>query len=354
VQRRGLLDAQDRTVLARAAKLFESTSGPSPELLARYTSALSQQRDLAGVGVIFRDKCGKCHQAHGVGTAVGPDLTAEFQRAEETIVRDVLAPSDVISAGYVTYAVVTTDGRLFAGLLAAESATSVTLLEPGGKQQIVLRKDIEELRALLLSLMPDDLATQLSPADLANVIAWLRQPARRRVLIDENQTFASLLSEGGGEAQFVSTDAHSGRVCLRVTPPQRYSPRIEGWKFAIREQPGPGEYRFLRFAWKTDGGAGVMLELAADGQWPPARRPTRRYSAGKNTTGWLATEVSAAPPVEWTEQTRDLWADFGDFTLTGIAPTAMGGAALFDRVELLQTLDEPTAEPCEPPASPER
>jgi hypothetical protein len=31
-----------------------------------------------------------------------------------------------------------------------------------------------------------------------------------------------------------------------------------------------------------------------------------------------------------------LWADFGDFTLTGIAPTAIGGPALFDRVELLQ------------------
>jgi len=27
-------------------------------------------------------------------------------------------------------------------------------------------------------------------------------------------------------------------------------------------------------------------------------------------------------------------------TLTGIAPTAMGGPALFDRIELLQTLEE--------------
>jgi hypothetical protein len=34
---------------------------------------------------------------------------------------------------------------------------------------------------------------------------------------------------------------------------------------------------------------------------------------------------------------RDLWADFSDATLTGIAPTAMGGAALFDRIELLQS-----------------
>jgi gluconolactonase len=33
--------------------------------------------------------------------------------------------------------------------------------------------------------------------------------------------------------------------------------------------------------------------------------------------------------------TRDLWGDFGDLTLTGISPTAMGSDALFDRIELL-------------------
>jgi hypothetical protein len=37
--------------------------------------------------------------------------------------------------------------------------------------------------------------------------------------------------------------------------------------------------------------------------------------------------------------TRDLWADFGDSTITGIAPTAMGGPALFDRIELLRAKD---------------
>ena len=34
--------------------------------------------------------------------------------------------------------------------------------------------------------------------------------------------------------------------------------------------------------------------------------------------------------------TCDLWQDFGTFTLTGIAPTAIGGDALFDRIELLE------------------
>jgi hypothetical protein len=31
-----------------------------------------------------------------------------------------------------------------------------------------------------------------------------------------------------------------------------------------------------------------------------------------------------------------MWKDFGDFTLTGIAPTAMGGPVWFDQIELRQ------------------
>ena len=45
-------------------------------------------------------------------------------------------------------------------------------------------------------------------------------------------------------------------------------------------------------------------------------------------------------PTEWTVVTVDLWKDFGDFTLTGIAPTAMDGPALFDKIELLPSLPD--------------
>jgi hypothetical protein len=38
--------------------------------------------------------------------------------------------------------------------------------------------------------------------------------------------------------------------------------------------------------------------------------------------------------------TFDLWKDCGAFTLTGIAPTAMGGTVFFDRIELLRDLGD--------------
>ncbi len=82
-----------------------------------------------------------------------------------------------------------------------------------------------------------------------------------------------------------------------------------------------------------------MFELAANGAWPPADKPVRRYYSGANTSGWAATEVARDVPTEWTVVTVDLWKDFGEFTLTGIAPTAMEGPALFDKIELLQRVD---------------
>ena len=160
--------------------------------------------------------------------------------------------------------------------------------------------------------------------------------AARIVLLDEDPSIVELLSEGEGTARFVDADAHNGQLSLEVTPPQRFSANIPGWQYPIREQPGPGEFRYLQFAWKAKG-SGVMIELANGGRWPPAQSAQGRYFAGKNSTPWQAVRVSDQAPRQWTIVTRDLWLDLGDVTLTGLAPTAMGDAALFDRIELLQS-----------------
>lgn len=339
VQRTTLLGDRDPELRKRAEAIIQGNSGASQELFEPYSKALQGPRDAARGQQVFREKCGNCHQAHGIGFAVGPDLSAEFQRAEETILKDVLTPSDSISAGYVTYTLLTTSGRVVSGLLGFETPTSLTVRQAENKQEIILRKDLEELRAMSVSMMPEDLHKSVSPKDLADLLGWLRQPPTSIVLMDDNPAFVETLTEGGGTAEFVEVDQPSGKYCLRVTPPQRYSSRIPGWSFRIREKPAAGEFRYLRFAWKSAGAKGVMLELAADGQWPAAKNPLRRYHSGDNSTGWQSTQIDPSAPDDWTVITRDLWRDVGDMTLTGIAPTALGGPALFDRVELLQSID---------------
>lgn len=339
-QRATLLDSSNPDLSPRAAKLLNVARPALAEHLPQYLSALGGPRDAGRGELVFREKCSNCHQAHGIGLAVGPDLASEFQRAEETIIRDILVPSEVISAGYTTYLVETTAGLVHTGVIAGESANSVHLREPGGKNHTILRKDIESLNASPVSLMPEDLHKTLTPQQLADALTWLRRPPARVVLVDDDSSLVEALTGGDGNAEFVAGDKLVGQFALRVTPLQRHSPRIPGWKYRIRENPSEGEYRYLRFAWKCDGAHGVMIELANDGRWPAAGAPELRYYAGKNSTPWQATEVSPGIPQEWTLVTRDLWKDFGDCTLTGIAPTAMGGAALFDAIQLLRTTED--------------
>ncbi len=354
LQRVQLLENGDAQLRKRAtALLSKQVPQKNRELMAKYQAALSGARDATRGQAAFERVCAKCHRIAGKGSQVGPDLAAAQNRADDAFLIEILQPSAKITSGFRSYVVADTSGRVFTGVLAAETATSITLRSAkstateGGAdavlEQTILRKDIEAVKASDESLMPGDLEKEVSPQDVADVIAYLRKtlgpaPPPSLTLFEDDPAFLAALNEGGGTVSLSTDDKFSGDAALRVTPLQRHSPRIAGWQFRIRENPGPDEFRYLRLAWKTQGGAGALVELAADGGWPPADKPLRRYYSGKNTTAWQATEVSASVPTEWTVVTRDLWKDFGEFTLTGIAPTSLGGPVLFDRIELLRSL----------------
>ncbi|MDA0811053.1 MAG: hypothetical protein O3C21_01480 [Verrucomicrobia bacterium] len=183
----------------------------------------------------------------------------------------------------------------------------------------------------------------LAPDDTAHLLGWLRgqlnpevDAANRIVLFDEQPEFAALLADESGTAMVETTGAAFGRLCLRIMPPQRASRQLPGWNYRIVEKPSAvDEFRYLRLSWRVAANAdGVMIELARSGSWPRAEDSAGRYYAGRNTTAWKALETSSRPPREWDTVTFDLWKDMGDFTLSGIAPTAMGADVWFDRIEL--------------------
>jgi len=348
VRREQLIHSSEAEIRRRAESLLagQSSSKGRDEVLARYQGALTLARDPRRGQQVYTDQCAKCHQLQDQGYAVGADLATASTRSDETIIADILDPSSQITVGYQNYTVVTDDGRIFTGVLAAETATSITLRKEEGVEQTILRQQIDEMEASSISMMPEGLEKEVSPQDVADLIAYLREalgpaPPPGIVLFDDEQSFVEVLTEGDGTVGLASESPLSGEASLVVTPPQRWNLRIPGWEYPVVENPAAGEFRYLRFAWRSRGGHGVMIELAGDGKWPPAEKPLWRYYSGENTTDWQAVEVSPAVPDDWVVVTRDLWKDFGSFTLTGIAPTALGGRAFFDRIELLRSLDEP-------------
>jgi hypothetical protein len=155
---------------------------------------------------------------------------------------------------------------------------------------------------------------------------------------------AQLTNEGGADAAKATRDFrdfYSGVCSLRVTPFQRFSTRLKGWSFRIAEKPQPGQYRYLRFAWKRIGGEGIMIQMHnTAGTW------NQRYFAGnisQTTMGWgRMMKVADKMPLEWTVVTRDLFKDFGSMTIEGFAFTPMEGgtAGYFDHLYLGRTVKD--------------
>jgi len=114
--------------------------------------------------------------------------------AEESLLREVLMPSERIRPGYETVFVQIRGGGATFGILKNDGATSVTLALPGGVEQVLLRKDLQDLRRLPASLMPS-YADGLKPAELAGLLAWLRSN------LGPGAPGAEARRPGGGDAE---------------------------------------------------------------------------------------------------------------------------------------------------------
>jgi hypothetical protein len=163
-----------------------------------------------------------------------------------------------------------------------------------------------------------------------------------REIFEDDEKFVALLTMGGGAAT-LDGDKHSGKSSLKVTPDQKFNDALPNLGLKIREKPGPGEFRYLRFAWKKKGGAAICLQLNHDGTWGPGGSGKEgakfRYHAGPAGECYGASlAVSDKLPDGFVVVTRDLFDDFGEFTLSGLAFSSVDGEyALFDHLYLARS-----------------
>lgn len=176
-------------------------------------------------------------------------------------------------------------------------------------------------------------------------IALLETEPMRLRLFEDEPRFAGTLSEGGAIPRLDSDDKYYGSASLKITPGSRFSAQIPGWNYSIRENPTLGEYRYIRFAWKKEGGQEIALHLANRGAWGPeeSRDPRLglRYYSGSSRRPRASAIVTRQPPKDWEVVTRDLVADFGNFDLTGLRLDCPDGdGALFDHIYLARSLQD--------------
>jgi putative heme-binding domain-containing protein len=176
--RDALLAVRDPQLKQRVQKLVESAPKPVNRqlVIAQLEPLLKQPGDRQRGAQVFEKNCLACHHVQGRGQRVGPDLSGIGARPKETLLTDVFDPSRQVAPEFIVYTLVTTGGQVFSGIVAGESAGSVTLRRAEGAQDIVPRDQIEEFRRTGKSLMPEGLEKQMNQSEIADLLAFLSQP----------------------------------------------------------------------------------------------------------------------------------------------------------------------------------
>lgn len=216
VARQRLLDHPDASIRQRAADLLGTAyDSARAELIGRYQPVVRQGGDAQRGGFVFRKVCAACHRLGEEGHAVGPDLRTLSDKSPEALLIAILDPNRAVETRYLTFTAVTQQGQTFTGLLETETATSITLLAAEGKRQTLLRNELEALVSSNKSLMPEGLEKDLSPQDVADLIAFVRA----HVPLPKRKEFP------GNQPVTVTADA-AGRILLQPQTAEIYGPTL--------------------------------------------------------------------------------------------------------------------------------
>ena len=176
--RDGLSAIHDKALQERIKALFK-TDAPAEsrqQVVVRFEPLVKRGGDRVRGAAVFEKQCLTCHSMQGRGQRVGPDLSGVGARPKESLIVDLFDPSRELAPNFTAYTLVTRQGQVLTGLVASETAGSVTLRRADGAQDVVPRAQIEELRGTGKSLMPEGLEGTLAPDNVVDLLEFLAHP----------------------------------------------------------------------------------------------------------------------------------------------------------------------------------
>ena len=174
-QRALFLKHKDPAVRERAEKLFGTAiAGDRTKAFDDAKAALALTARAEQGREIFKTLCATCHRLDREGYNVGPDLLDMRNQPKESILFHVVVPEAEVAPAFAPYLVETKDGRTLSGILASETATSLTLRMPLGVEETILRANVAKLEALPGSLMPAGLEAAIPRQGLADLLGYLK------------------------------------------------------------------------------------------------------------------------------------------------------------------------------------
>lgn len=172
----------DAAVQKRALKLLAGLGTPDRlKVVKQYESVLDTKGEVERGRAVFRKHCATCHRLENHGVEVGADLQAALpNKTPEQLLTDILDPSREVDPRFLEYLATTKGGRFLTGVIAAETATSITLRRAEKAEDTLLRSQLESIQATGKSLMPEGLEKNVPPAEMADLIAYLLEVRGRK------------------------------------------------------------------------------------------------------------------------------------------------------------------------------
>jgi len=130
--------------------------------------------DLASGHQLFVKHCATCHTLYGEGNKVGPDLTSADRKNRDALLVNILDPSGYVRPEFVAQTAVLNDGRVLTGLVVANSAQEITIVDAKNQRSTVSRGEIEQIQPSSQSLMPERLLETLAPQELRDLFRYLQ------------------------------------------------------------------------------------------------------------------------------------------------------------------------------------
>jgi putative membrane-bound dehydrogenase-like protein len=119
--------------------------------------------------------CASCHAIGYLGGNIGPDLTHIGKiRTERDLLESIIFPSASFVRSYEPVLVTTKSGKVYNGLVRKDGPDEIVLATGATEEVRLARNDIEDMQPSKVSVMPSGLDQQLTPRELADLVAFLK------------------------------------------------------------------------------------------------------------------------------------------------------------------------------------
>lgn len=173
------VSAGDGELLQRLLEPDRVPQRPPKTDLAAWLKLLEGPADAAaGERIFFHPqgpRCSRCHELDGRGGAAGPELSLARGMPRARLLESLLLPGKEVAPHFVPWQLATHDGRVLLGLLVRDLVNGEQVyIAPDGETFVLHPLDIETRTPHAGSIMPDNLADQLTLQELRDLLARLQ------------------------------------------------------------------------------------------------------------------------------------------------------------------------------------